>query len=195
MYVDVHGFKLARNLGSEAAEWEQSEKFLDSLAPMAKEMGITICIENLYDVTGGHIVEGLCCQARKAAKRIDRFNEKYHTEVLGFCFDTGHANLVGIDFERFMTELGHRLKVLHIHDNDEVGDLHQISFTFTRTRENTTSADWNGFIRGLKRIKFDGALSFETAPVLTAFPDEMKEQVLKFIAQIGGYFARNICQA
>lgn len=193
-YIVVHGFKLARNLGSEAAEWEQSEKFLDSLAPMAKEMGITICIENLYDVIGGHIVEGPCCQARKAAERIDRFNEKYHAEVLGFCFDTGHANLVGIDFERFMTELGHRLKVLHIHDNDGVGDLHQIPFTFTRTRENTSSTDWNGFIRGLKRIKFDGALSFETAPVLTAFPDEMKEQVLKFIAQIGGYFAGNICQ-
>lgn len=194
-YIVVHGFKLSRNLGSEAAEWEQTERFLDSLAPMAKEMGITICIENLYDVIGGHLVEGPCCNARKAAERIDRMNEKYHAEVLGFCFDTGHANLVGIDFERFIAELGHRLKVLHIHDNDGVGDLHQIPFTFTRTRENTASTDWDGFIRGLKRIKYDGVLSFETAPVLTAFPDEMKEQVLGFIAQIGRHFAGNISRA
>ena len=50
------------------------------------------------------------------------------------------------------------------------------------------NTDWDGFIRGLKRIKYDRVLSFETAPVLTAFPDEMKEQTLKFIAQIGEYF-------
>lgn len=193
-YIVVHGFKLSRNLGSEAAEWEQTERLLNSLAPLAKEMGLTICIENLYNMIGGHVVEGPCCDARKAAERIDSFNERYHAEVLGFCFDTGHANLVGIDFERFITRLGHRLKVLHIHDNDGVGDLHQIPFTFTRTRENTASTDWDGFIRGLRKIKYDGVLSFETAPVLTSFPDEMKERVLRFIAQIGGYFAGNIYQ-
>ncbi len=188
----VHGFKLARYYGSEAAEWEQTEKFLDFLAPMARELEITVCIENIYNVIGRHTVEGPCCNAKKAAERIDRFNEKYHAEVLGFCFDTGHANLVGIDFESFLTELGHRLKVLHIHDNDGVGDLHQIPFTFTKTRENTSSTDWEGFIRGLSRIKFDQVLSFETAPVLTAFPEEMKEQVLGFIAQVGGYFSRRV---
>lgn len=192
-YIVVHGFKLSQNLGSEEAEWKQTEKFLDSLAPMAKEMGITICIENIYNGIGGHIVEGPCCDARKAVGRIDRFNEKYHAEVLGFCFDTGHANLVGLDFERFITELGNRLKVLHIHDNDGVGDLHQIPFTFTKTRENTASTDWDGFIRGLRKIKYNGVLSFETAPVLTAFPEDMKEQVLKFIAQIGEYFSQQSC--
>ncbi len=134
-YIVVHGFKLAYYLGSELKEWERTEAFLDSLAPIAKELGITICIENLYEGIGGHIVEGPCCDARKAVERIDRFNDKYHGEVLGFCFDTGHANLVGIDFERFITMLDYRLKVLHIHDNDGIADLHQIPFTFTKTRE------------------------------------------------------------
>lgn len=191
-YIVAHGFKLSRNLGSEEAEWRQTERFLDSLAPMAKEMGIVICIENLYDVLGGHVVEGPCCNAGKAAERIDRFNEKYHGEVLGFCFDTGHANLTGIDFEKFLARLGHRLKVLHIHDNDGVGDLHQIPFTFTKTRENKASTDWEGFVRGLKRIGYEGVLSFETAPVLTAFPEEMKEDALAFIARVGKYFAGRI---
>lgn len=191
-YIVVHGFKLSRNLGSEEAEWAQTENFLDSLAPMAKEMGITICIENLYNALGGHIVEGPCCHARRAVERMERFNEKYHAEVLGFCFDTGHANLVGIDFESFITELGSHLKALHIHDNDGIGDLHQIPFTFTRTRENRASTDWEGFIRGLRKIRYEGALSFETGPVLTAFPNELKEQALRFIAQIGEYFAGKI---
>lgn len=189
-YLVIHGFKLARYLGNEEREWKQTERFLDFLAPMAREMGITLCVENLYDSIGEHLVEGPCCDARKAAERIDRVNERYHAEVLGFCFDTGHANLVGIDFERFLTTLGSRLKVLHIHDNDGISDLHQIPFTFTKTRENRPSTDWEGFVRGLNEIDFHGVLSFETAPVLTAFPERMKEHVLSFIAQIGHCFER-----
>lgn len=191
-YIVIHGFKLARFLGSEEKEWEQTEKFIDSIAPYAKEMGITICIENLYDAVGGHLVEGPCCDAGKAVERIDRINERYHAEVLGFCFDTGHANLVGLDMEKFVTKLEHRLKVLHIHDNDGIMDLHQIPFTFTKTRENKVSTDWDGFIRGLKNIHYNKVLNFETAPVLTAFPEEMKRDVLAFIAQIGKYFEGEI---
>ena len=82
--------------------------------------------------------------------------------------------------------------MLHIHDNNGIGDLHQIPFTFTRNRENTSSTDWEGFIRGLKKIQFDKVLSFETAPVLSAFPKVMKADVLRFIAQIGNYFAGEI---
>lgn len=191
-YIVVHGFKLARFLGSEEKEWEETEKFINFIAPMAKEMGITLCIENLYDGIGNHLVEGPCCDAVKAAERIDRINEKYRAEVLGFCFDTGHANLVGIDFESFLTTLGGRLKVLHIHDNDGRDDLHQIPFTFAKTRENKTSTDWEGFVRGLRQIGFQGTLSFETAPVLSAFPETMKQDALSFIARIGEYFAGGV---
>ena len=191
-HIVIHGFKLARYLGSEEAEWERTESFLNSLAPMAKEMNITMCIENLYDGVGGHLVEGPCCHAKKAAERIDRMNDRYGAQVLGFCFDTGHANLVGIDFEDFIKTLDYRLKVLHIHDNDGIGDLHQMPFTFTRSRENTASTDWEGFIRGLRAIGYQGVLSFETAPVLTAFPEEMKKDVLKLIVRVGEYFGRRI---
>ncbi len=158
-YIVVHGLKLSRHLGSEEAEWEKTNEFLESIAPMAREMGITICIENIYNSSeknSNHIVEGPCCDAKKAAQRIDRMNEKYGAQVLGFCFDTGHANLVGIDFEDFIVTLGDRLRVLHIHDNDGVGDLHQLPFTFTKSRENCTSTDWDGFVSGLRKIKFDG---------------------------------------
>ncbi len=193
-YIVVHGFKLARFLGTEESEWAQTEKFIDSIAPMAKEMGITVCIENLYERFGRHIIEGPCCDAKKAADRIDRMNEKYGAEVLGFCFDTGHANLVGIDFEDFIVTLGSRLKVLHIHDNDGIGDLHQIPFTFTRNRENTSSTDWEGFVSGLRKINYNGVLSFETAPVLASFPQELKQGVLEFLSRIGQYWGEKIVE-
>ena len=192
-YLVVHGFKLARELGSEDAEWAQTEKFVHALAPLAKELGITLCVENLYSGLGGHMIEGPCCNARKMAERIDRINARYGAEVLGFCFDTGHANLVGIDMEDFVTVLGSRLKVLHLHDNDGISDLHQIPYTFTRTRENTSSTDWPGLLRGLCAIHYDGVLNFETAPVLTSFPAEMKEDVLRFLAKIGRHFSEQIC--
>ena len=159
---------------------------------IAKEAGIVLCIENLYSSVGKKIVEGPCCNANKASQRIDRFNERHGAEVLGFCFDTGHANLVGLDLEQFIGILGHRLKVLHIHDNDGIADLHQLPFTFTKTRENTPSTDWDGFIRALRAVKFHGTLNFETAPVLTTFPEEMKEDTLRFIARIGQYFAKQL---
>lgn len=191
-YIVVHGFKLARELGSEDREWAQTEKFIHYLAPQARELGITLCVENLYNGLGGHMIEGPCCNARKMAERIDRINEQYGCEVLGFCFDTGHANLVGLDMEDFITTLGERLKVLHIHDNDGITDLHQIPYTFARTRENKASTDWQGFCIGLRNINFKGVLSFETAPVLTAFPKELKNNSLEFIAAIGNFFAEKI---
>lgn len=191
--IVVHGFKLSRFWGTEEAEWQKTHEFLDSILPMAKEYGITVCLENLYESVGGHLVEGPGCDVRKNVERIDCINAEYGAEVLGFCFDTGHANLIGIDFEKFITTLGARLKVLHIHDNDGVGDLHQIPYTFTKTRENKSSTDWEGFVRGLRTINFDGVLSFETAPVLKAFPEELKLEVLHLISCIGNDFKRQIC--
>ena len=62
----------------------------------------------------------------------------------------GNGNLAGIDFGKFLTRLGHRLKALHIHDNDGVGDLHHIPFTFTKTRENIRiGRDSSGGLGGL----------------------------------------------
>lgn len=188
--IVIHGFKLRKHLGSEEAEWERTEEFLDSILPAAAENGVTVCIENLYNGVNGHMTEGPGSDADLSAERIDRINERYGAEVLGFCFDTGHANLLGIDMRRFINVLGKRIKVLHIHDNDGVADLHQLPFTFTRTRENKPSTDWDGFLKGLVDIDFDGVLSFETAPVLSSFPEEMKPEVLRLISATGRHFGR-----
>lgn len=187
--IVVHGFKLTPYLGSDDNEWEHTAHFLDTIAPVAKELGITVCLENVYNSIKGRITEGPCTNALRTAERIDRLNERIGSEIFGFCFDTGHANLLGIDFEAFLCQMGNRVKVLHIHDNDGVFDLHQLPFTFTRTRENPSITDWDGFIRGLKRIKYQGALCFETSPVMRSFPKPIWPDALNLIAKIGGYFA------
>lgn len=181
-YIVMHGLGA---VGGLETEWEWTEDFLDFLAPMAKDLKITLCMENRN-------MEGFCCDARKAAAYIDCMNEKYGAEILGFCFDTGYANLSGIDSEDFLTTLGSRMKVLHIHDNDGIRNLHQIPFTFSGDCENVSPADWDGFIRGLRKIQFDKVLSFETASALSVFPRKMKQDVLRFVAQIGSYFVGEI---
>lgn len=187
-FMVVHGCNLARLLGSEEKEWEKIREFLEFLAPAAKEMGITICLENLYDNVCGRLLEGPCCNAGKMAERIDRINEKYKAEVLGFCLDTGHANITGIELEDFIVTMGHRIKVLHIHDNNGIEDLHQLPFSPIGNKEGMTSVNWGGFIKGLRKIKYDKVLNFETAPVLRAFPDKMQDEALRFTAQVGKYF-------
>ena len=191
-YIVVHGLKIVRYVGSEEAEWQYTENILEKFVPLVKEFDITMCIENLYANIGGHLIESTSCNAHKVAERIDRFNERHKAELLGFCLDTGHANLLGLNFKDFITTLGSRLKVLHIHDNDGIRDLHQIPFVFSRARENTSSTDWQGFIDGLRDIQFDKVLNFETGPVLHSFPPELRLEVLSFIAKIGAYFSDEI---
>ena len=190
--IVIHGFKLADKLGSEEAEWEKTASFIEKIAPFAAENNITICMENLYNNKNDIMLEGPGCDPIKAAARIDDFNARYGSEVLGFCFDIGHANLVHLDFDFFLHTLGNRIKVLHLHDNDGVRDLHQFPFTFTKTRDNTSSTNWPAFIQAMRDIDFNGTLSFETAPVLDSFPPELKDDALRLIAKIGQYLSFQI---
>lgn len=191
-YMVVHGLGCAGISGEYAAAQEWISQFVETLAPMAKELKITICIENGYTNIGNHITEDHCHDVKNAVAFIDHMNIKYGAEVLGFGFDTGQANLAGINFEDCIMQLGTRLKVLHIHDNDGIRDLHQIPFTSVGDCGNVSSTDWDGFVRGLQKIQFDKILSFDVASSLLAFPGKIKQDVLRFLALIGSYFAGEI---
>ena len=141
-------------------------------------------------------LEGTPLTAEELARANEAFNSyasgSEKAMELGCFFTSFYEDVTELDFEEFLTTLGSRLKVLHIHDNDGLADLHQIPFVFTRTRENKSSTDWEGFVRGLRAIGFDGVLNFETAPVLTAFPEELREDALRLIARIGRYLGGQI---
>lgn len=191
-YMVVHGLGCAGISGEYAAAQEWISQFVETLAPMAKELKITICIENGYTNIGNHSMEEHYHDVKNAVAFIDHMNIKYGAEVLGFCFDTGQANLAGINFEDFIIQLGSRLKVLHIYDNDGIRNLMQIPFTSSVDCGNAYPTDWDGFVRSLRKIQFDKVLSFDIAPALSAFPGKMKQDVLRFAAQIGSYFVGEI---
>lgn len=190
-YVVIHPFKLQYHLGVEG-ERAQNIEYFQSLIPLLKECGVKVCFENLYEAIGAHIVEGVCADPEDAIWYIDTLNACAGEPLFGFCLDTGHLQLTRRNPYQFIMKLGSRLKCLHIHENDAVGDLHQMPYTFGNDADSGT--DWNKVMRGLRETGFDGTLSFETFPCVNSFPKPMTETVLKTICCVGMYFAEMISE-
>ena len=134
--------------------------------------------------------EGVCADPEDAIWYVDTLNDMAGEEIFGMCLDTGHLQLVKRDCYDYITRLGSRIKVLHLHENDSIGDLHEMPFTFGTGKER--SQNWEAIFQGLHDIGFDGTLSFETFPCMNAFPHGMKVDVLTAIHGIGEYFAERI---
>lgn len=190
-YLVIHPFKLVHFLDADE-EFRQNISFFKSLIPIAQKYDIKICLENLYDSFGGRLCDGVCSNPYQAVQYIDCLNEIAGEERFAFCFDVGHANLLGKDMYHMIQVLGKRLQVLHLHDNDGIKDLHQMPFTFTKELAGDVSTDWTGVIKGLQEIAFSGVLSFETFAVLNCFPKELHTSALKMIAGIGEYFRNQV---
>ncbi len=190
-YLVVHPFKLSYPLGR-MEEHKKNMDFFQSLIPSCKKYGVKICLENLYDGFGGRICEGVCADPYQAAEYVDKLNQIAGEECFAFCFDTGHANILGKNMKETILTLGNRIQALHIHDNDGIRDLHQLPFTFTKELAGEVSTDWNGFLYGLKEIGYRGVLSFETFGALKCFPVELQDSVLRLIADIGRYWMKKL---
>ena len=189
-YVVVHPFIMRRDFGRKA-EWEANLAFYRELMPIAKEHHIKICLENMFETYHEHICDAICSDPGEAVRLIETLNAEAGEECFAFCFDMGHATLLGRDIYDFVTVLGSHLQILHLHDNDGIHDLHNLPFVFTRTW-GPGMGDWDGLIKGLKEIRYSGVLNFETCAALFAFPPQLHQDVRTFICRIGHYIADSI---
>ncbi len=162
------------------------------LIPAAKQYGVKLCLENLYTMYMSSYHEGTCTDAEEACWYIDTLNAEAGENIFGFCLDVGHANMMSKNIYQYITTLGKRLTVLHINDNGGTCDGHMIPYTQRAMKGHGSVVDWDGFIKGLKEIGYEGPLSFETFRVLDQMPDEVQDKVLQLIAGIGTYFKRQI---
>ena len=80
----------------------QARKSLQEMIPVAKELGVRICVENL--------VGSLCPNIEEMSNTISGIDDAWVT------FDIGHANCVGVDVIEFMKWIGPRLGTVHMHD-------------------------------------------------------------------------------
>lgn len=108
---------------------------LEKLLPTAEELGITICIENIWTQTT--TPEQLC-----------NYRKKFPTDALGFCYDAGHANIMdkgrnypdgaACESWRYTTpgtppwsdsvldQMLDDIVICHLHDNTGEKDQHQL---------------------------------------------------------------------
>ena len=190
-YVVVHPINVIYTLGYEEEHRLNMELF-SSLIPYAKKHGVTVCLENMFYTTKGHLYEAVCADFHEAARYIDDLNELARSESFGFCFDLGHANILGKNVRRSLNILGSRVKALHIHDNNTKEDLHLMPFTFAANWGIDLTTDWNGFIAGLADIDYKGTISFETHQSYHVFPKAVHPQMLALTSAIGRYFGDEI---
>ena len=80
----------------------QARKSLAEMLPVAKQMGVRLCVENL--------VGSLCPTIEEMGATIDGVENAWVT------YDIGHANCVGEDVIEFLKWIGPRLGTVHMHD-------------------------------------------------------------------------------
>ncbi|MBQ6614523.1 MAG: sugar phosphate isomerase/epimerase [Clostridia bacterium] len=157
------------------------------IMPIAKEYGVKICLENVPNVQAGHVVSGTCCDVNEAIEYIDTFNEEAGEDIFGFCFDIGHANISSTNVYDYLKKMGHRLTVLHLHDNDAVSDQHLAPMTQRKT-------DWDGLIMGLRDINYRGPINFEACKSIMNYPKELIPAMLTYTAEVGKYIRTKILE-
>ncbi len=132
---------------------EHNIKYLEPFVEKAVENNILIAIENgtqmekdepLFKNTTPYIDELI--------KIVEYYNKKYNKEILGICFDFGHANVGNLDMYNEIVKIGNKLIVTHIHDNYGT-DSHNQPFNGT--------IDWNDVRRALIDINYNGELTSE----------------------------------
>ena len=144
-----------------AASRALNYKVFEELIPVAEREGVTLALENMP-------CRGIpTCTPEELCDYIDMMSSEY----LVACLDTGHANITGIDCGDFARALGHRLKALHIHDNDGKSDQHITPFFGT--------VNWSSLMQGLRDIRYQGTLSLES----DAFPRFRDEKLFPAYAE------------
>ena len=80
--------------------------------------------------------------------------------------------------------LGDRVVALHVHDNDGLEDRHVAPYMGI--------LDWERFIKGLKEIKYKGAMTLEIGTLQHIYPAELLTDAYRLSAKAAEYFMRKL---
>jgi len=157
---------------SEFDRAEQYETVVQHLGPFvehADKVGVKIVVENMRLVPGSVPVHRYCQEPDELCDVADALG-------IGVCWDFGHANICGVKQSEALSYIGSRLKVLHINDNNGIGDDHVAPFFGT--------IDWQDAMKGLIDIGFDGLFNYEV--VVSAVPEVLREPFARYLIQCAG---------
>lgn len=158
--------------------------FYRALASTAKDLGVKICIENMWrtDKKRGYIKGSACASAAKLIRCLDTLDDDCFT----VCLDLGHCALTAFEEpEEAIRLLGHdRLGALHVHDNDYKKDCHTLPFL--------GKMNFDAICHALADIDYAGDFTYEADSFLNGFPDDYLQQAIDFMEQTGRYLIGKI---
>ena len=162
-------------LGKETETVALNHAFFRQLVPYAKEVGVTICLENMPMVNF----------SLATPEQILEFVKEFDDENLKVCLDTGHVAVfpqlsIGDEVRR----LGDALKVLHIHDNLGDRDAHLYP--------GRGITHWPSFFEALEQIQFPGFCSLETAPASTLNDNDFVQESIALNRMFRSLMKQNI---
>ncbi len=140
---------------------EKNAEFYHELLPFAKEHGVKIATENMYNynTTTWEIISAACSDEQSFVSHLNAVSDDY----LVACLDIGHAEIKSLNTSavKMIKALGSKLQALHIHDTDLLHDNHQLPFSM--------KIDYVSIIKALKDINYGGYFTLEADAYLKDF--------------------------
>lgn len=179
--VVVHPLQRGRYYGHEKELFDMNMTFYRSLAPYARDAGVKIAIENMWQnhpVTH-RICDDVCADPHELVAYFDTLDDP---DVFTVCLDIGHVALCGREPEDAVRVIGHdRLGALHVHDVDYINDQHNLM--------GMGSINWERVCRALADVRYKGEFTLEALRFLTGYETAFKPTAVRFMADCARYYA------
>lgn len=183
----VHPLHYIPYRGNEAFLFERNMAYYRYLLPYAKEYGVKIGVENMFQWDGVRkvITASTCSRGEEFVRYIDTLDDPFAVA----CLDVGHVGLPAGATEEahdLVRLLGHdRLQALHVHDNDYRDDYHQPPFV--------GKLDWYELAKALGEIDYTGDFTLElSSKLFMRQKDDYLPILAEFAARSGAYMIGEI---
>ena len=183
--IVTHPIQNGRYYGNEERLFEENMKFYRSIAPLARDFGVKIAIENMYNlhpVNTTRKVDDVCADPYEHCRYFDELNDP---DVFTLCLDVGHVALCDREPEDSIRVLGReRLGALHVHDVNYISDMH--------TLPGVAKLNWEEICRSLGEIDYKGDFTLEADSFLNNFPLEFVPRALEFMNDTAKMFSDKV---
>lgn len=108
--------------------------------------------------------------------------DSLNSDLVGICWDFGHANLMDYDMCDVLKMMGKRIKILHVHNNNTQCDWH--------VTPSIGTIKWDGVADAMREFGYDGALSMELNFKL--IPEERMDSYIKYIGEDAAWLEKKL---
>lgn len=181
-HVVVHPVHHLPYKGNEELLWKMNMDFYHQLQPYAKEYGVKIALENMYqyDSRRGVITRDVFAVPDEYARFYDALDDSDFI----CCVDTGHCSIVGEDASKMLRIMGKRVKALHVNDNLFRTDDHLIP--------GHGLMNWESITKTLAEIDYSGDLTFEVINIYRSYDKDFLLTSAKYLHDVGRYLIAKI---